>query len=180
MCHDGQRSTSAALHCCVAAPKGLRDSHDGTCSFSLANMQLQGICIILPSGEFDLTTNSQEAHIKTHSGLILRSLSYLTVNSQYDSHCELAVSMLWAFREFCNSHRGLAVSYSWDYPMNSLWVGLLLAHCDLTVIPHSEIFRWAHCEYGVSSHLHWAIFSSVKDWRLHKPSPRSNQVMSDT
>ena len=31
----------------------------------------------------------------------------------------------------------------------------MLNHCDLTVMPHSEIFRWTLCEYGVSSHLHW-------------------------
>ena len=45
-----------------------------------------------PSEEFELTANSQGAHIESHGKLILRTLSYLTVNSQDDSHCELAVS----------------------------------------------------------------------------------------
>ena len=45
-----------------------------------------------PNEEFELTANSLGAHIETHSGLILRTLSYLTMNSQDDSHCELAVS----------------------------------------------------------------------------------------
>ena len=46
----------------------------------------------IPSGEFELTANSLGAHIETHGKLILTILSYLTVNSQDDSHCELAVS----------------------------------------------------------------------------------------
>ena len=46
----------------------------------------------LPSEEFELTANSLGAHIETHCGLILRTLGYLTVNSQDDSLCELAVS----------------------------------------------------------------------------------------
>ena len=45
-----------------------------------------------PNEEFELTANSLGAHIETHSGLILRTLSYLTMNSQDDSHCEIAVS----------------------------------------------------------------------------------------
>ena len=45
-----------------------------------------------PSEEFELTANSLGAHIETDSGLILRTLSYLTVNSQDDSHCENARS----------------------------------------------------------------------------------------
>ena len=49
-------------------------------------------CKWKPSEEFKLTANSLGAHIETHSGLILRTLSDLTVNSQDDSHCELAVS----------------------------------------------------------------------------------------
>ena len=57
------------------------------------------------SEEFELTANSLGAHIETHGGLILRTLSYLTVNSQDGSHCELAVSFLWV----CNSHCDLAV-----------------------------------------------------------------------
>ena len=44
-----------------------------------------------PSEEFELTANSLEANIETHNGLILRTLSHLTVNSQ-DVHCELPVS----------------------------------------------------------------------------------------
>ena len=48
----------------------------------------------LPSEEFEVTANSLGAHIETHGELILRTLGYLTVNSQDDSHCELAVSFL--------------------------------------------------------------------------------------
>ena len=47
-----------------------------------------------PSKEFERTANSLVAHIETHGGLILRTLSYLTVNSQDDSHCELPVDFL--------------------------------------------------------------------------------------
>ena len=50
----------------------------------------------MPSEEFEVIANSLGAHIETHRKLIMRTLSYLTVNSQDDSHCELAVS----FREF--------------------------------------------------------------------------------
>ena len=46
------------------------------------------------SEEIELTANSMGAHIATHSGLILRTLSYVTVDSQDDSHCELVVSFL--------------------------------------------------------------------------------------
>ena len=46
------------------------------------------------SEEFELTANSLGAHIETHGGLILRTISKLTVNSQDDSHCELVVSFL--------------------------------------------------------------------------------------
>ena len=45
------------------------------------------------SEEFELTANSLGAHIETHRKLILRTFSYLTVNSQDDSHCELSVSL---------------------------------------------------------------------------------------
>ena len=44
-----------------------------------------------PSEEFELTANSMRAHIETHRKLILRTLSYLTVNSRDDSPYELAV-----------------------------------------------------------------------------------------
>ena len=47
-----------------------------------------------PREEFQLTANSLEAQIETHGKLILRTLSYLIVNSQDDSHCELSVSYL--------------------------------------------------------------------------------------
>ena len=46
----------------------------------------------VPSEEFELTANSLGAQSETHGGLILRTIIYLTVNSQDDSHCELAVS----------------------------------------------------------------------------------------
>ena len=42
--------------------------------------------------ELELTANLLGTHIETHSGLILRTLSYLTVNSQDYSHCEVAVN----------------------------------------------------------------------------------------
>ena len=45
-----------------------------------------------PSEEFELTANSLGPHIEAHGGLILRILRYLTVKSQDDSLCELAVS----------------------------------------------------------------------------------------
>ena len=50
----------------------------------------------------------QLSHWELTLQLILRALSYLTVNSQDDSHCELAVSLLWV----CSSYCELAVSYS--------------------------------------------------------------------
>ena len=62
---------------------------------------------MIPSEEFELTANSQEAYIEIHGGLILRTLGYLTLNSQDDSYCEIAVSFLGD----CNSHRELAVRY---------------------------------------------------------------------
>ena len=46
-----------------------------------------------PSEEFEFTGNSLGAHIETHGWLILRTLSYLTVNSQDNSHCQIAVSI---------------------------------------------------------------------------------------
>ena len=46
------------------------------------------------SEEFELPANSLGADIETHGKLIVRTLIYLTVNSQDDSHCELAVSFL--------------------------------------------------------------------------------------
>ena len=78
------------------------------------------------------------------------------------------MSLLWAFYEFV-SH---TVSLRWAtllrssrwaqlavVAVSSLWVGLLW---DLPVtslwshsLPHSERFRWALCEHGVSLHLHW-------------------------
>ena len=48
----------------------------------------------IPSEEFELTANSLGAHFESHGKGILRTLSYLTVNSLDDSHCELAVSLL--------------------------------------------------------------------------------------
>ena len=50
-----------------------------------------------PSEEFELTPNSLGAQIETHSGLIVKTLSYLTVNSEDDSHCEIDVSFLGVF-----------------------------------------------------------------------------------
>ena len=45
-----------------------------------------------PSEEFEFTANSLGVHIGSHGKLILRTLSYLTMNSHDDSHCHLAVS----------------------------------------------------------------------------------------
>ena len=80
------------------------------------------------------------------------------------SHCELAVS----FWLVCNSHGKLAVSSLWDHPVDLTMQWKRRAHCelvsceltvlaicDLTVIRHVEIFRWALCEHGISSHLLW-------------------------
>ena len=61
-----------------------------------------------PSEDFELIANSLGAHIETHGELILRTLTFLKVNSQDDSQCELAVS----FPLVCNSDGELAVSYS--------------------------------------------------------------------
>ena len=47
-----------------------------------------------PSEEFEFTGNLLGANIETHGKLILRTLIYLTMNSQDDSHSELAVSFL--------------------------------------------------------------------------------------
>ena len=66
-----------------------------------------GDSVVFPREAFELTANSLGAHMETHDGLILRTLSYLTVNSQDDSHCELAVSFLL----ICNSHHELTVNY---------------------------------------------------------------------
>ena len=52
-----------------------------------------------PSEELELTTNSLGAHIETDIKLILRTFSYLTVNSQDDSHSH-TVSLLCTFCEF--------------------------------------------------------------------------------
>ena len=97
-----------------------------------------------PSEEFEVTAYSLGAHTKTHGKLILRTLSYLTVNSQDDSHCELAVSFLWVY----NSHGELAVNYLWNHPMSSPWGGSRelnvrvansqKAHIKLTVIESWE------------------------------------------
>ena len=45
-----------------------------------------------PSEEFELTANSLSTHIETHRKVILRTLRYLTLNSQDDLHCDLAAS----------------------------------------------------------------------------------------
>ena len=59
----------------------------------LACTQLQS----MPSIEFELTANSLSAHIETDSGLIFRTLSLLTVNTQDEltllACCELSVSL---------------------------------------------------------------------------------------
>ena len=47
---------------------------------------------MFPIEEFEITANSLGAHIETLGKLILRTLNYVTVNSQDDTHCELSVS----------------------------------------------------------------------------------------
>ena len=47
-----------------------------------------------PCEEFKFTAYSLGAQVETHGKLILRTLSYLTVNSQDESHCELGLSLL--------------------------------------------------------------------------------------
>ena len=74
----------------------LESPHRVSCGakYTIAKWLIFGLCSYTckPSEEFELTANPLGAHIETHGGLILRTLSYLTVNSQDDSHCELAVS----------------------------------------------------------------------------------------
>ena len=121
--------------------------------------------VTYPSEEFEFTTKSQWAHNETHSDSFWQLLSSSQRTQKMNSHCELSVSLQltpWACWElFMRSslwanHAVVTVS--------SLWVGLLWAHCvsslwshsDVTYLPHSVRFRWAHCEHGVSSPLHWA------------------------
>ena len=59
----------------------------------------QLVCCDLPSEEFELTSNTLRAHMKTHGKVISKPLIYRTGNSQD----VLTLS---------NSHRELAVGYS--------------------------------------------------------------------
>ena len=52
-------------------PPSLSPSLSFTMSFNL-----------FPSEEFELTANSLGVHVESHGKIILRTLSYLTVNSQ--------------------------------------------------------------------------------------------------
>ena len=74
--------------------------------------------------KFELTANSLGAHTETQGGLILRTLSYLTMNSQDDSHCEVPVNFLCV----CNSHSSLL-------PLDGELIGMIsrIAHSKLTV-----------------------------------------------
>ena len=72
--------------------------------------------------------------------------------------CELAMSLQltpWAYCDlFVRStqwvhHAVVAVS--------SLRVGLMWAPCVSSLWSYNDASLWAHCEYGVSSHLHWAF-----------------------
>ena len=101
------------------------------------------------------------------------------------SHCELVVSFLlvcnwpWACCELdlpwacCEP---FVRSSEWAHHAvvaeSSLWVGLLWSHCVSTLwshcLPHSERYRWSHCEHGVtcSSHLHWELsLSKILRWK---------------
>ena len=113
--------------------------------------------LLPPSEEFELTANSLAAHIETHSGLILRTLSYFTVTSQDDSHCELSGSLQltpWAHCYHCmvslsgdlmnSSQQAHCVSceltessqqaHSLSHLVSSLWVNWVAS-------------KWAFCEF---------------------------------
>ena len=77
------------------------------------------------------------------------------------------VSLFWAFCEFVthtmSSLSAIREITRWALhavvAVSSLWVGLLWAHCVSSLwshcLPHGERFKWAHCEYDVSSHIRW-------------------------
>ena len=100
----------------------------------------------LPSEEFELIANSLSFHIETQRKLILRTLNYLRVSSQDDSHCELSVSFPWV----CNSHGELALSYLWYHTMSSPWDGsselTMQTHRKFTASSKCEPILWVHCE----------------------------------
>ena len=91
------------------------------------------------------------------------------------SHCELVVS----FWSVWNSHGKLAVSYLWDNPVDLTMQWKQRAHCelvsceltvlaicDLTVMRHVEIFRWALCEHGAGSLFHLVVLIHALAWFL--------------
>ena len=91
----------------------------------------------LPSEEYELTANSLGAHIETHGGLIWGNSVSFTVNSQDDSHCELAVSSPWV----CNCHNGLTATTAWWAAQGDLMNSLQQAHgvsCKLTASSQCE------------------------------------------
>ena len=55
-------------------------------------LSLDLVQTVFPVKNLSSQLTHQELTLKLNGGLILRTLSYLTVNSQDDSHCELALS----------------------------------------------------------------------------------------
>ena len=107
-------------------------------------------------------SSSQLTHLELTLKLMESSIWGDSVSSQWthkmSSLCELAASF----------HHEFVVRNSWDHPdeLTKQWWQwghcelvscelTVLAHCDLTDLPHGEKFRWAHCENGISSHLCW-------------------------
>ena len=83
-----------------------------------------------PSEEFELTANSLGAHIETHGGLILGTLSWLTVNSQDEL-------TLWACCELSMSFQLTQWSQCYHCTVSSLgW-----SHKKLTASSHSEFIQ---------------------------------------
>ena len=143
------------------------------------------VTVYRPSEQFELTTNSLGAHMKvtgSSPGIGSRWAHfediYLAHNvlTRWD-HSEHAVSFPWV----CNSHSEptattawwviswfhecLTASSRWEFEVfwsylffsvandKHIQANSLKAHSNLTL----WVIRWALCEYGVSSHLHWVV-----------------------
>ena len=112
--------------------------------------------------ELELTANSLGAHIETHVGLILRTLSsqwthkMTHIGSFPWACCELLVrSPRWAHHAVV----GVSSLLSCKLTENSQQAYRVSSSCELNECPKNEPptrwFRWALCVYGVSSHFHW-------------------------